>query len=181
MPHITQKYKDNLDAARNANHSLAVFIKVGTCGQGLRHVFAGGVFTDLPSPLAALFQPDGQRLRVQTDQQLHDLFYAWRPKGRPVVAHKLFRTCSCLTVVCFFLKKIQTLFEFKFEFLRVVCNHEHYVPLNLPMPFGKGRILRFQGERISLDLMEAVHTADNSNGTKWIPCQSSNFYCNLCL
>uniref|UniRef100_A0A8C7RB42 Dedicator of cytokinesis 9 n=1 Tax=Oncorhynchus mykiss TaxID=8022 RepID=A0A8C7RB42_ONCMY len=27
MPHITQKYKDNLDAARNANHSLAVFIK----------------------------------------------------------------------------------------------------------------------------------------------------------
>lgn len=30
MPHITQKYKDNLDAARNANHSLAVFVKVGT-------------------------------------------------------------------------------------------------------------------------------------------------------
>lgn len=28
MPHITQKYKDNLDVARNANHSLAVFIKV---------------------------------------------------------------------------------------------------------------------------------------------------------
>lgn len=28
MPHITQKYKDNLDAASNANHSLAVFIKV---------------------------------------------------------------------------------------------------------------------------------------------------------
>ena len=42
----------------------------------------------------------------------------------------------------------QTLFEFRFEFLRVVCNHEHYVPLNLPMPFGKGRILRFQGEEI---------------------------------
>lgn len=30
MPHITQKYKDNLDAARNANHSLAIFIKVAT-------------------------------------------------------------------------------------------------------------------------------------------------------
>lgn len=40
----------------------------------------------------------------------------------------------------------QTLYEFKFEFLRVVCNHEHFVPLNLPMPFGKGRIQRFQGE-----------------------------------
>lgn len=43
---------------------------------------------------------------------------------------------------CFFL---QTLFEYKFEFLRVVCNHEHYIPLNLPMPFGKGRIQRYQG------------------------------------
>lgn len=46
---------------------------------------------------------------------------------------------------CFSFLESQTLFEFKFEFLRVVCNHEHYVPLNLPMPFGKGRILRFQG------------------------------------
>lgn len=29
----------------------------------------------------ALFQPDGQRLCVQADQQLYQLFYAWRPKG----------------------------------------------------------------------------------------------------
>lgn len=148
MPHITQKYKDNLDAARNANHSLAVFIKVGACGRCLLHVFAGGVFTDLPSPLAALFQPDGQRLRVQTNQQLHELFYAWRPKGRPVVHTSCSEhaVVSQLSAFFFLKKKIQTLFEFKFEFLRVVCNHEHYVPLNLPMPFGKGRILRFQGE-----------------------------------
>lgn len=41
---------------------------------------------------------------------------------------------------------LQTLFEYKFEFLRVVCNHEHYIPLNLPMPFGKGRIQRYQGK-----------------------------------
>uniref|UniRef100_A0A8C2FJC0 Dedicator of cytokinesis 9b n=1 Tax=Cyprinus carpio TaxID=7962 RepID=A0A8C2FJC0_CYPCA len=74
MPHITQKYKDNLDAARNANHSLAVFIK--------------------------------------------------------------------------------TLYEFKFEFLRVVCNHEHYVPLNLPMPFGKGRIQRFQDLQLDYSLTD---------------------------
>ena len=40
---------------------------------------------------------------------------------------------------------LQTLFEYKFEFLRVVCSHEHYIPLNLPMPFGKGRIQRYQG------------------------------------
>uniref|UniRef100_A0A7N6A1K3 Dedicator of cytokinesis 9b n=1 Tax=Anabas testudineus TaxID=64144 RepID=A0A7N6A1K3_ANATE len=84
MPHITQKYKDNLDAARNANHSLAVFIKVGT------------------------------------------------------------HPCCCDA----------TLYEFKFEFLRVVCNHEHYVPLNLPMPFGKGRIQRFQDLQLDYSLTD---------------------------
>lgn len=174
MPHITQKYKDNLDAARNANHSLAVFIKVGTWGRCLFPAFAAGIFTDLPSLLAAMFQPDGQRLCVQTNQQLHELFYAWRPKGRPVVAQKLFKTWTLLlshSILLFF----QTLFEFKFEFLRVVCNHEHYVPLNLPMPFGRGRFVRFQGERISSDLMEAVQTVDNSNETNWIPSQSYNY------
>uniref|UniRef100_A0A9J8CYD8 Dedicator of cytokinesis 9b n=1 Tax=Cyprinus carpio carpio TaxID=630221 RepID=A0A9J8CYD8_CYPCA len=80
MPHITQKYKDNLDAARNANHSLAVFIK---------------------------------------------------------------KCCEKIT-----------LYEFKFEFLRVVCNHEHYVPLNLPMPFGKGRIQRFQDLQLDYSLTD---------------------------
>uniref|UniRef100_A0A8D0CW74 Dedicator of cytokinesis 9 n=1 Tax=Sander lucioperca TaxID=283035 RepID=A0A8D0CW74_SANLU len=83
MPHITQKYKDNLDAARNANHSLAVFIKV------------------------------------------------------------VFECCTKAT-----------LFEFRFEFLRVVCSHEHYVPLNLPMPFGKGRILRFQDLQMDYSLTD---------------------------
>uniref|UniRef100_A0A7N8XSD9 Dedicator of cytokinesis 9 n=1 Tax=Mastacembelus armatus TaxID=205130 RepID=A0A7N8XSD9_9TELE len=96
MPHITQKYKDNLDAARNANHSLAVFIK-----RCFNLMDRGFVF-----------------------KQINNYINCFMP-GDP-----------------------KTLFEFKFEFLRVVCNHEHYVPLNLPMPFGKGRILRFQGETI---------------------------------
>uniref|UniRef100_A0A8C1ZXH7 Dedicator of cytokinesis 9 n=1 Tax=Cyprinus carpio TaxID=7962 RepID=A0A8C1ZXH7_CYPCA len=78
VPHITQKYKDYLDATRNANHSLAVFIKVSRA----------------------------------------------------------------------------TLYEFKFEFLKVVCNHEHYVPLNLPMPFGKGRIQRFQDLQLDYSLTD---------------------------
>uniref|UniRef100_A0A4W4H8U0 Dedicator of cytokinesis 9b n=1 Tax=Electrophorus electricus TaxID=8005 RepID=A0A4W4H8U0_ELEEL len=88
-PHITQKYKDNLDATRNANHSLAVFIKV-----------------------------------------------------RPTSGWPL---CACLP---------QTLYEFKFAFLRVVCNHEHYVPLNLPMAFGKGRIMRFQDLQLDYSLTD---------------------------
>uniref|UniRef100_A0A4W5PH72 Dedicator of cytokinesis 9 n=1 Tax=Hucho hucho TaxID=62062 RepID=A0A4W5PH72_9TELE len=93
MPHITQKYKDNLDAARNANHSLAVFIK-----RCFTLMDRGFVF-----------------------KQINNYINCFVP-GDPKV----------------------TLFEFKFEFLRVICNHEHYIPLNLPMPFGKGRIQRFQ-------------------------------------
>ncbi|XP_032422865.1 dedicator of cytokinesis protein 9 isoform X6 [Xiphophorus hellerii] len=99
MPHITQKYKDNLDAARNANHSLAVFIK-----RCFNLMDRGFVF-----------------------KQINNYINGFMP-GDP-----------------------KTLFEFKFEFLRVVCNHEHYVPLNLPMPFGKGRILRFQDDTVESD------------------------------
>uniref|UniRef100_A0A1A8GGU9 Dedicator of cytokinesis 9 n=1 Tax=Nothobranchius korthausae TaxID=1143690 RepID=A0A1A8GGU9_9TELE len=102
MPHITQKYKDNLDAARNANHSLAVFIK--RCFNLMDRGFVL--------------------------KQINNYISCFMP-GDP-----------------------KTLFEFKFEFLRVVCNHEHYVPLNLPMPFGKGRILRFQDLQMDYSLTE---------------------------
>uniref|UniRef100_A0A8C3AD52 Dedicator of cytokinesis 9 n=1 Tax=Cyclopterus lumpus TaxID=8103 RepID=A0A8C3AD52_CYCLU len=74
MPHITQKYKDNLDAARNANHSLAVFIK-----RCLNLMDRGFMF-----------------------KQINNYINCFMP-GDP-----------------------KTLFEFRFEFLRVVCNHEHY-------------------------------------------------------
>uniref|UniRef100_A0A672M0G6 Dedicator of cytokinesis protein 9-like n=1 Tax=Sinocyclocheilus grahami TaxID=75366 RepID=A0A672M0G6_SINGR len=98
MPHITQKYKDNLDAARNANHSLAVFIK-----RCFTFMDRGFVFKQINNYISCFVPGD--------------------PK---------------------------TLYEFKFEFLRVVCNHEHYIPLNLPMPFGKGRIQRFQGKHTAV-------------------------------
>ncbi|XP_027867121.1 dedicator of cytokinesis protein 9-like isoform X2 [Xiphophorus couchianus] len=102
MPHITQKYKDNLDASRNANHSLALFIK---------HCFT---FMD----------------RGFVFKQINNYMNCFVP-GDP-----------------------KTLFEFKFEFLRVVCNHEHYIPLNLPMPFGKGRIQRFQDLQLDYSLTD---------------------------
>lgn len=54
--------------------------------------------------------------------------------------------CYSISLIYIFKLFLQTLFEFKFEFLRVVCNHEHYIPLNLPMPFGKGRVQRYQGK-----------------------------------
>ncbi|CAL1598352.1 unnamed protein product [Knipowitschia caucasica] len=102
MPHITQKYKDNLDAARNANHSLAVFIK-----RCFTFMDRGFVF-----------------------KQINNYINCFVP-GDP-----------------------KTLYEFKFEFLRVVCSHEHFVPLNLPMPFGKGRIQRFQDLQLDYSLTD---------------------------
>ncbi|KAJ0009333.1 hypothetical protein NQD34_001035 [Periophthalmus magnuspinnatus] len=102
MPHITQKYKDNLDAARNANHSLAVFVK-----RCFTFMDRGFVF-----------------------KQINNYINCFVP-GDP-----------------------KTLYEFKFEFLRVVCSHEHFVPLNLPMPFGKGRIQRFQDLQLDYSLTD---------------------------
>ncbi|KAL1268290.1 hypothetical protein QQF64_033653, partial [Cirrhinus molitorella] len=102
MPHITQKYKENLDATRNANHSLAVFIK-----RCFTFMDRGFVF-----------------------KQINNY------------------------INCFMPGDAKTLYEFKFEFLKVVCNHEHYVPLNLPMPFGKSRIQRFQDLQLDYSLTD---------------------------
>uniref|UniRef100_A0A4W5L586 Dedicator of cytokinesis 11 n=1 Tax=Hucho hucho TaxID=62062 RepID=A0A4W5L586_9TELE len=39
--------------------------------------------------------------------------------------------------------------EMKFDFLMTVCNHEHYIPLNLPMAFGRTKLQRVQGKLLS--------------------------------
>ncbi|XP_035263368.1 dedicator of cytokinesis protein 11 isoform X2 [Anguilla anguilla] len=44
----------------------------------------------------------------------------------------------------FSLKDPKVLTEMKLEFLMVVCNHEHYIPLNLPMAFGRTKLHRVQ-------------------------------------
>uniref|UniRef100_A0A672QQC4 Dedicator of cytokinesis protein 11-like n=1 Tax=Sinocyclocheilus grahami TaxID=75366 RepID=A0A672QQC4_SINGR len=42
------------------------------------------------------------------------------------------------------LKDPKALTEMKFDFLMTVCNHEHYIPLNLPMAFGRTKLQRVQ-------------------------------------
>uniref|UniRef100_A0A3P9MZP8 Dedicator of cytokinesis 11 n=1 Tax=Poecilia reticulata TaxID=8081 RepID=A0A3P9MZP8_POERE len=46
----------------------------------------------------------------------------------------------------FSLKDPKVLTEMKFEFLMAVCNHEHFIPLNLPMAFGRTKLQRVQGD-----------------------------------
>ncbi|KPP69620.1 hypothetical protein Z043_111615, partial [Scleropages formosus] len=44
----------------------------------------------------------------------------------------------------FTLKDPKVLTEMKFDFLMTLCNHEHYIPLNLPMAFGRTKLQRVQ-------------------------------------
>ncbi|MEE6496621.1 hypothetical protein FKM82_002437 [Ascaphus truei] len=41
-------------------------------------------------------------------------------------------------------KDPKILTEYKFEFLQTICNHEHFIPLNLPMTFAKPKLQRVQ-------------------------------------
>uniref|UniRef100_A0A3Q1ATQ0 Dedicator of cytokinesis 11 n=1 Tax=Amphiprion ocellaris TaxID=80972 RepID=A0A3Q1ATQ0_AMPOC len=44
----------------------------------------------------------------------------------------------------FGLKDPKVLSEMKFDFLMTMCNHEHFIPLNLPMAFGRTKLQRVQ-------------------------------------
>uniref|UniRef100_A0AAY4EM09 Dedicator of cytokinesis 11 n=1 Tax=Denticeps clupeoides TaxID=299321 RepID=A0AAY4EM09_9TELE len=54
----------------------------------------------------------------------------------------------------FGLKDPKVLIEMKLEFLMTVCNHEHYIPLNLPMAFGRTKLQRVQDQCVEYSLTE---------------------------
>uniref|UniRef100_A0A8C8GY65 Dedicator of cytokinesis 11 n=1 Tax=Oncorhynchus tshawytscha TaxID=74940 RepID=A0A8C8GY65_ONCTS len=54
----------------------------------------------------------------------------------------------------FTLKDPKVLTEMKFDFLMTVCNHEHYIPLNLPMAFGRTKLQRVQDQSLESALTE---------------------------
>ncbi|XP_054592286.1 dedicator of cytokinesis protein 11 isoform X2 [Nothobranchius furzeri] len=54
----------------------------------------------------------------------------------------------------FSLKDPKVLTEIKFEFLMTVCNHEHFIPLNLPMAFGRTKLQRVQEQNLEFSLTE---------------------------
>ncbi|KAK6480503.1 dedicator of cytokinesis protein 11 isoform X1 [Huso huso] len=92
MPHITIRYTEIPEEARNVNLGLANFIK--RCFTFMDRGFSFSLVNDY---------------------------------------------------ICgFSLKDPKMLTQFKFEFLLTVCSHEHYIPLNLPMTFGKTKLQRVQ-------------------------------------
>ncbi|XP_034021009.1 dedicator of cytokinesis protein 11 isoform X2 [Thalassophryne amazonica] len=54
----------------------------------------------------------------------------------------------------FSLKDPKVLTEMKFDFLMSVCNHEHFIPLNLPMAFGRTKLQRVQEQSLEFSLTE---------------------------
>uniref|UniRef100_A0A8B9GI97 Dedicator of cytokinesis protein 11 n=1 Tax=Amazona collaria TaxID=241587 RepID=A0A8B9GI97_9PSIT len=60
-------------------------------------------------------------------------------------------------------KDPKLLVEYKFEFLQTICNHEHYIPLNLPMTFSKPKLQRVQGS----PLTSAVENGDTGQQTQF--------------
>ncbi|XP_047440248.1 dedicator of cytokinesis protein 11 isoform X2 [Mugil cephalus] len=54
----------------------------------------------------------------------------------------------------FSLKDPKVLTEMKFDFLMAVCNHEHFIPLNLPMAFGRTKLQRVQEQSLEFSLTE---------------------------
>ncbi|XP_066496355.1 dedicator of cytokinesis protein 11 isoform X2 [Tiliqua scincoides] len=51
-------------------------------------------------------------------------------------------------------KDPKLLVEYKFEFLQAICNHEHYIPLNLPMTFAKPKLQRVQDVNLEYSLSD---------------------------
>ncbi|XP_034066450.1 dedicator of cytokinesis protein 11 isoform X2 [Gymnodraco acuticeps] len=57
--------------------------------------------------------------------------------------------------MCHFgLKDPKVLTEMKFDFLMSMCNHEHFIPLNLPMAFGRTKMQRVQEQSLEFSLTE---------------------------
>ncbi|XP_077444428.1 dedicator of cytokinesis protein 11 isoform X2 [Stigmatopora argus] len=54
----------------------------------------------------------------------------------------------------FSFKDPKVLTEMKFNFLMALCNHEHFIPLNLPMAFGRTKLQRVQEQSLEFSLTE---------------------------
>ncbi|XP_053555225.1 dedicator of cytokinesis protein 11 isoform X2 [Bombina bombina] len=51
-------------------------------------------------------------------------------------------------------KDPKILTECKFEFLQTICNHEHFIPLNLPMTFARPKMPRVQDSNLEYSLTD---------------------------
>lgn len=76
----------------------------------------------------------------------------------------IYTACGCALMRLTFFCNRQVLCELKFEFLREVCNHEHYIPLSLPLPSARitGRSPRVTAPPAQRSLCDC-HTSVNGH------------------
>uniref|UniRef100_A0A7N6A5I7 Dedicator of cytokinesis 11 n=1 Tax=Anabas testudineus TaxID=64144 RepID=A0A7N6A5I7_ANATE len=107
----------------------------------------------------AQYLQEGNRIKMPRPQRFPDSFHqALQSLVLSIMPHITIRhmeipeeaRCINLSLANF----IKVLTEMKFEFLMAVCNHEHFIPLNLPMAFGRTKLQRVQEQSLEFSLTE---------------------------
>ncbi|KAI2662871.1 Dedicator of cytokinesis protein 11 [Labeo rohita] len=145
-----------------------------TCNKLLKYSW---FFFETMAKSMAQYLQDGNRMKMPRAQRFPESFHqALQSLLLSIMPHITIRyveipeeaRCRCLTFMnrgfafslindymCgFSLKDPKVLTEMKFDFLMTVCNHEHYIPLNLPMAFGRTRLQRVQDQSLEYSLTE---------------------------
>uniref|UniRef100_A0A671XU48 Dedicator of cytokinesis 11 n=1 Tax=Sparus aurata TaxID=8175 RepID=A0A671XU48_SPAAU len=102
---------------------------------------------------------EGNRMKMPRAQRFPDSFHqALQSLVLSVMPHITIRhmeipeEARCINLSLANLIKMLT--EMKFDFLMAVCNHEHFIPLNLPMAFGRTKLQRVQEQSLEFSLTE---------------------------
>uniref|UniRef100_A0A2K6KAZ4 Dedicator of cytokinesis 11 n=1 Tax=Rhinopithecus bieti TaxID=61621 RepID=A0A2K6KAZ4_RHIBE len=136
-------------------------------------------FEILAKSMANILLPRGQRFPETYHHVLHSLLLAIIPHVTIRYAEILEESKNVNYSLASFLKRCLTLMdrgfifnlindyisgfspkdpkvlaEYKFEFLQTICNHEHYIPLNLPMAFAKPKLQRVQDSNLEYSLSD---------------------------
>uniref|UniRef100_A0A8D3CXS6 Dedicator of cytokinesis 11 n=1 Tax=Scophthalmus maximus TaxID=52904 RepID=A0A8D3CXS6_SCOMX len=107
----------------------------------------------------AQYLQEGNRMKMPRAQRFPDSFHqALQSLVLSVMPHITIRhmeipeEARCINLSLASLIKVLT--EIKFDFLMTVCNHEHFIPLNLPMAFGRTKLQRVQEQSLEFSLTE---------------------------
>uniref|UniRef100_A0A672SK38 Dedicator of cytokinesis protein 11-like n=1 Tax=Sinocyclocheilus grahami TaxID=75366 RepID=A0A672SK38_SINGR len=127
-----------------------------TCNKLLKYSW---FFFETMAKSMAQYLQDGNRMKMPRAQRFPESFHqALQSLLLSIMPHITIRyveipeeaRCVNVSLACF----IKVLTEMKFDFLMTVCNHEHYIPLNLPMAFGRTKLQRVQDQSLEFSLTE---------------------------
>uniref|UniRef100_A0AAY4EMA9 Dedicator of cytokinesis 11 n=1 Tax=Denticeps clupeoides TaxID=299321 RepID=A0AAY4EMA9_9TELE len=163
-------------------HYLRSFLKVDTTSSGTTHEVLSSAVTSILKQTAdfntsnkllkyswfffetiaksmALYLQDGNRMKMPRAQRFPDSFQlAVQSLLLSIMPHITIRHTEipeeARSINLGLANFIKVLIEMKLEFLMTVCNHEHYIPLNLPMAFGRTKLQRVQDQCVEYSLTE---------------------------